>query len=838
MLLLSRLGSFLQSHFSTRTDLSAAGAAFARGRNRRDRSKHARLFDFLEQRQLLSSLIVSGNGNTITNGSITPTSDNFTNFMSASTTNNSALGLSTRIFSITNTTSAEIDLTGGANLVQITGADAGDFTLTSLPTATLAPGATTSFTVQYLPLNAGARNAVITIPNNSADEPAFTFAIEGVGLTTTNASSNLEVATDLNGTGKVAAVNGDVLQVTYTGYLLNGTIFDSTAKDGGTPFTFRLDDTGDGPGQGYFAGNTSVDSPVIGGWEQGLQGIKNGETRTLIIPSALAYGTTGSTAANGTVIIPPNSTLVFDISVNDLAYSPELGIEGNNALIPAGDTTPSTTDGTDFGTLPAGQKSVTHTFNLFDFSEADDATGAPIDGLQVTGGDVTGTGAKNFTLVGGANGTFTVTYTPTTIGATSAVINLISNDAGNPDYTFTVTGTDAAAPDLTISTGKTKFPASIVSGAGTKLSLPLTITNDGNTPLAKNAVAQVQIFLQNTANGTQTLLTAPITSVSVSNLAAGKSKTLTETLTIPASVVAGTYELVAVVNANAAVSETNTANDSAATTQTFTLAAGFYDLTGALVSSKLPTTVVANQPVKGSLSLSIQNAGNIVLPKGQGVTVTVIAHNLTTNTDNILLTTHESLSAFKAGLAHTFNVPINDAAGLATGTYQYEATIAPSPALAESNTDNNDLLTTAGGTAFEVTVNPAVNNLTGTLSKSTLKSGAAALAGAVAVKIQSTGNVNLPADQLFTLQIFAHPAGAIDNSTDVLLQTSAAFSLKNWKPNQSATFTVPVNTTLLATGSYAIEAKIVPTPDLAESSTADNLITETAAGQLITLGIA
>ena len=72
----------------------------------------------------------------------------------------------------------------------------------------------------------------------------------------------------------------------------------------------------------------------------------------------------------------------------------------------------------------------------------------------------------------------------------------------------------------------------------------------------------------------------------------------------------------------------------------------------------------------------------------------------------------------------------------------------------------------------------------------------------------------------------------------MLLQTSAAFSLKNWKPNQSATFTVPVNTTLLATGSYAIEAKIIPTPDLAESSTADNLITETAAGQLITLGVA
>ena len=368
---------------------------------------------------------------------------------------------------------------------------------------------------------------------------------------------------------------------------------------------------------------------------------------------------------------PANSTLIFDISVTDLAYSPELGSVGNNVHLPGGDTCPAPTDVSHFVNLPEGQQPVTHTFNLFDFSEADNANGTLIDGLQVTGGNITGTGAKNFTLVGGANGPFTVTYTPTTIGATSAVINLFSNDAGNPDYTFTVTGTDPSSADLTVSTGKTKFPASIVSGAGTKLSLPLTITNDGNSPLAKNAVTQVQIFLVNTANGTQTALTAPISSVSVSNLAAGKSKTLTETLTIPASVDAGTYKLAAVVNANAAVSETNTANDSAVTTQTFTLAAGFYDLTGALVSSKLPTTVVANQPVKGSLSLSIQNAGNIVLPKGQGVTVTVVAHNLSDGTETTIGTAHESLSAFKANLAHTFSVPINDAAGLAAGNYQY-----------------------------------------------------------------------------------------------------------------------------------------------------------------------
>jgi FKBP-type peptidyl-prolyl cis-trans isomerase len=823
----SRIGQFLHTAFTV---------PVAQNPRRRNRSKHARLFDFLEQRQLFSaSLSILGNGVAITNGSTTPSTTTNTDFLSASTTNNSALGYSTRTYIIQNTTASEIDLTGGSNLIQISGADAADFTVTVQPTVAIPAGGLTTFTLQFLPQAAGERIATITIPNNSSDEPAFNFAVQGDGLVTTNASSNLEVATTHAGNGTVAATNGDVLQMTYTGYLLNGTIFDSTANDGGTPFTFRIDDS---TGKTYITddktGNTSVDNAVIDGWEQGLQGIKAGESRTLIIPSALGYGTAGS----GTTI-PANATLIFDVTANSLGYSPELGVQGNSTDILPGDTTPSTTDGTDFGNLSGGQTSVSHTFNLYDYSEADSANGTLIDGLSVTGGNITGTGAKNFTLTGGANGTFTITYKPTAIGTANATINLYSNDAGNPDYTFAVTGANPAYADLTVAVGATKFPASVVAGDGTTLTLPVTIKNQGNSPIAKNAVASVQVYLKDTTTGNQTLLTAPISSINLSSLAGGKTKSFSETVTVPAGTTADTYELLVAVNATGAVAESDTTNDTATTAHTFAVATGFYDLSGALVSSKLPTTVVAGQSVSGSFSLSVKNASNIVLPKGQSVTVTVLAHNLNTGVDTTIFTTHESLSAVKAGIAHTYALSVKDTAGLAAGSYQYEALLTPSPALMESNTVNNTLTTTAAGLAFDVTANPAVNNLTGTLVKSTLKAGAALLAGTVAVKIQSTGNVNLPATQQFQLLIYAHPAGAIDNSTDILLQTSAAFSVKNWKPNQSASFSVPVKFAgTLTTGSYAIEAKIVPVQSLTESSTADNLITETAAGQLLTLGIA
>jgi hypothetical protein len=835
MSLPSRVGKFFQSSFSNRVDASLPHAACAKARGRRGRSQQGRLFEFLEQRQLLSSLSITGNGVAITDGSTTPSVTTNTDFMSASTTNNSALGYATRTYIIQNTTASEIDLTGGSNLIQISGADAGDFTVTSEPTAAIAAGGLSIFTVQFLPQAAGARTATITIPNSSGDDPSFSFAVQGTGLVTTNAASGLEVATTTAGAGPVAAANGDVLQVSYTGYLLDGQVFDSTAGDGGTPFTFRLDDS---TGQTYITddqtGNTSVDEPVIDGWEQGLQGIKAGESRTLIIPSGLGYGATGS----GTTI-PANSTLIFDITCSTLGYSPELGVQGNSTDIPAGDTTPSTTDGTDFGALSNGQTSITHTFTLYDYSDADSATGAAIDGLQVAEAGVTGTDAKDFSLVSGADGVFTLTYKPTAIGTQTAVVHFESNDAGHPDFTFTVSGSNPAYDDLTTSIAKTKLPTSVVSGDGTKLSIPVTVTNQGNTAIAKGAVTSVQVFLTNANTGTQTPLVASIASTSVSSLGAHKSKSFTETVTIPASTAADVYELMVSVNANGVVHESDTVNDSATTAQTMSVATGFYDLAGALISSKLPTTVIAGQPVKGVFAVSVKNASNIVLPKGQNVTIEVLADNTSTGVETTLLSKSESLSALKAGLSHSFSLTVNDVAGLAAGTYRYQAELIAAPALTESNNSNNLLLTTASGQVFEAIVKAAFNNVTGALSKSTLKVGAAAIAGTVSLKVQNAGNVALPANQLFQVQIIAHPVGAADNSADVVLQQSAAFSLKKWKAGQSATFSVPVKFAgTLAAGNYTIEATLVPVPTLVESSVADNLLTTTAAGQPLILAVA
>lgn len=93
------------------------------------------------------------------------------------------------------------------------------------------------------------------------------------------------------GSGELAKA-GDTITVHYTGYLLDGSVFDTSYKRG-QPFSFEL-------GQGR----------VIRGWDEGLVGVQAGGQYRLLIPSDWGYGPTGSPP-----VIPANAALVFDVEV-------------------------------------------------------------------------------------------------------------------------------------------------------------------------------------------------------------------------------------------------------------------------------------------------------------------------------------------------------------------------------------------------------------------------------------------------------------------------------------------------------------------------------------------
>jgi FKBP-type peptidyl-prolyl cis-trans isomerase len=101
-------------------------------------------------------------------------------------------------------------------------------------------------------------------------------------------AGGLKVATLSEGQG-LAASAGMKLKVQYSGWLEDGTRFDSSVERG-KPFEFTL-----GAGR------------VIKGWEEGLAGIKPGERRQLVIPASLAYGNRKMGD------IPPGSTLIFNV---------------------------------------------------------------------------------------------------------------------------------------------------------------------------------------------------------------------------------------------------------------------------------------------------------------------------------------------------------------------------------------------------------------------------------------------------------------------------------------------------------------------------------------------
>lgn len=119
--------------------------------------------------------------------------------------------------------------------------------------------------------------------------------VDSAAANTVKTPSGLSYVDLVPGTGPSPTV-GKPVKVHYTGWLENGTKFDSSV-DRGEPFVFGI-----GAGQ------------VIPGWDEGVMSMKVGGKRKLTIPPQLGYGAAG---AGG--VIPPNATLIFEIELLDVA---------------------------------------------------------------------------------------------------------------------------------------------------------------------------------------------------------------------------------------------------------------------------------------------------------------------------------------------------------------------------------------------------------------------------------------------------------------------------------------------------------------------------------------
>ena len=106
------------------------------------------------------------------------------------------------------------------------------------------------------------------------------------------------------GTGAEASPSS-VVSVLYVGKLEDGTVFDSSEAHGNEPLTFQLGTPG-----------------IIAGFQIGINGMKEGGERVMVIPPSFGYGTEDVKDADGKVIIPANSTLVFGVKLLKVEPAP------------------------------------------------------------------------------------------------------------------------------------------------------------------------------------------------------------------------------------------------------------------------------------------------------------------------------------------------------------------------------------------------------------------------------------------------------------------------------------------------------------------------------------
>lgn len=402
---------------------------------------------------------VKGNGMTIANGSTTPATANDTDFGSASVG-----AMVTKTFTIENTGTANLNLTGTPSKVVLSGSP--DFSVMTQPTSPVAPNGTTTFVVKFAPTSVGLKTATVSIANDDSTKNPYTFAIQGTG---TVPEINLQG-------NSVTIVSGDTTPSTT-----DHTDFGSINVASGTMTrTFTIQNLGNanlnltGTPKVALSGTNAADFSVT---TQPTSPVAASGSTTFVItfdPSA-----TGTRTATVSIANDDSDENPYTFAIQGTGIAPEINVKGNSTTIASGDTTPSTADHTDFGTTAVTGGTVARTFTIENTGTAAlNLTGTP---KVVIGG----TNAADFTITTqpsspvATNGTttFVVTFDPSASGLRTAMVSLANDDSDENPYTFAIQGSGNNPPMITPAATVTRQQA---SGAGA--AQQIATVDDTETP--------------------------------------------------------------------------------------------------------------------------------------------------------------------------------------------------------------------------------------------------------------------------------------------------------------------------------------------------------------------
>ena len=425
---------------------------------------------------------ILGNATTITTGDITPNISDDTEF--GSIANATTLDYT---FTIQNTGTATLNLTGGSPLIDISGNAA--FTVLTQPSAgsIASGGSDLTFVVRFAPtVTVTNVQATISIDNNdtSGGEDPYTFVVQG---------SSFIPATEINITGNGSNItDGDI-----TPAFGDDTEFGTTAIATTVDHTFTIQNIGTA------TLNLTGGSPLVD-----ISG--NASFSILTQPGASSINTGGSdltfvvrfaptivvTNVQATISIDNNDgnedPYTFVVQGSAVIGVPEIDIEGNSTSIVDGDSTPSLLDDTDFGSISITGGTNTKTFTIRNTGPAP---------INLTGASpyvsITGTNAADFTvtanpttpIVGSSFTTFNITFNPSAAGLRTASISIDNNDSNEDPYNFNIQGTGVAGglPGHTIyyenfdadNGGWTSSTAALKNGSWVYETTP-TLVSEGN----------------------------------------------------------------------------------------------------------------------------------------------------------------------------------------------------------------------------------------------------------------------------------------------------------------------------------------------------------------------
>ena len=363
----------------------------------------------------IPEIVVLGNAISITDGDTTPSISDWTDFGS------STIGVGiTRTFTIQNT-STTAPLAVGA--ITFSGAAAGDYAVTTLPSALVAIGGSTTFVVTFTPSTGGVRNATLSMVNNDTNENPFDFAITGLG-------TGPEM--DVQGNA-ISIVDGDTTPSTT-----DWTDFTSTPL--GTPITrpFTIFNNG--------TTNLTIGAISFSGLNAADFNVTIAPSATILPGSSSSFTVRFNPSAAGlrlatiSIINNDSNENPYNYALQGTGTEKEIDVFGNAISIVDGDATPSLTDWTDFGPVDAISGTTTRTFTIRNTGTTNLTTGA----FTFTGpaaSDFTLTTPPNTNILPGNSSNFTVTFDPSAVGLRIAMLSFVNNDSDENPYNFAIQGT-------------------------------------------------------------------------------------------------------------------------------------------------------------------------------------------------------------------------------------------------------------------------------------------------------------------------------------------------------------------------------------------------------------